>query len=78
MHLAYELVLTSGYWQTAGLGVCEHAQMPQVQCLVCLTVSDVGNVAATTWDCPCGNSYVFRRCAGCGMASQVRTLQRRG
>jgi hypothetical protein len=52
--------------------------MPQVQCLACLTITDVRNDSATTRDCACGISYVFRRCAGCGLVSQVSTLQRRG
>lgn len=58
--------------------LCEHARMPHVQCLACLTVTNVSNASATTWDCACGSSYVFRRCASCSLASQVRTLQRRG
>ena len=52
--------------------------MPQVQCLSCLSVSEVPSVSATTWDCACGGSSYLRRCAGCGMVSQVRTMQRRG
>lgn len=64
--------------RTAGLMVCEHARMPHVQCLACRTVTDVSSASAVTWDCACGGSYVFRRCGSCGMASQVRTLQKRG
>ena len=51
--------------------------MTEVQCLRCLIVSKPADPGASTWDCPCGSSYVLRRCSSCGLVSQVSSLQRR-
>lgn len=52
--------------------------MVDVQCPGCLTVSQSPDLAAGSWDCPCGLSYVLRRCSACGVVSHVSSLQRRG
>ena len=52
-------------------------QVAEVQCLQCLNISRPTNPDASDWDCPCGNSYVLRRCSACGVVSQVSSLQRR-
>jgi uncharacterized protein YbjQ (UPF0145 family) len=51
--------------------------MAEVQRQACLIISSPSNLAATSWDCPCGSSYVLRRCSACGVVSQVSSMQRR-
>ncbi len=56
---------------------CQHVGMNvQVQCPRCLLITAASNPAATSWDCPCGRSYVLRRCSACRVVSQVSSLQR--
>lgn len=50
----------------------------EVQCRECLAITRPSDPGATHWDCPCGSSYVLRRCSSCGAVSHVSSLQRRG
>src|SRR6266536_756255 len=64
--------------ETPGRPACQHAGMVvEVQCPECLIISESANPGASRWDCPCGCSYVLRRCAACGAVSHVTSLQRR-
>jgi uncharacterized protein YbjQ (UPF0145 family) len=62
--------------------VCQYGVMAmgvaEAQCPECLFISKVSDLGATRWDCPCGMSYVLRRCSDCGVVSPVSTLTRRG
>jgi uncharacterized protein YbjQ (UPF0145 family) len=66
-----------GEHKTLRLMACQYAQMAEVLCPARLIISRPSNLAATAWDCPCGCSYVLRRCSACGVVSQVSSLQRR-
>src|SRR5712691_4603481 len=66
-----------GEHETPRPTACQYAQMAEVQCSTCLIISSPSNPSATDWDCPCGCSYVLRRCSACGVVSQVSSLQRR-
>jgi hypothetical protein len=50
----------------------------QVQYPKCLHIGQESNPGATSWDCPCGYSYYFRRCSSCQVISLVTSIQRRG
>jgi uncharacterized protein YbjQ (UPF0145 family) len=50
----------------------------EVQCPKCLIISRPSNTGASSWDCPCGYSWVLRRCSACQVVSQVSSLQKRG
>jgi uncharacterized protein YbjQ (UPF0145 family) len=50
----------------------------QVQCPQCLIISVPRDPGATRWDCPCGLSYVLRRCSSCGVVSNVPSSQQPG
>jgi uncharacterized protein YbjQ (UPF0145 family) len=50
----------------------------EVQCPACLYAEQESNREATSWDCPCGHSYYFRRCSSCRVVSLVASIQRRG
>jgi uncharacterized protein YbjQ (UPF0145 family) len=50
----------------------------QVQCPKCLHIGQESHRGATSWDCPCGYSYYFRRCSSCRVVSLVTSIQRRG
>jgi len=63
--------------QTLEPAACHHARMTEAQCARCLRISSPGNPGADRWDCPCGSSYTLRRCAACGVVSQVSSLQRK-
>ena len=58
---------------------CQHAGMEQqiveVQCQRCLIIARPSNTGASSWDCACGSSYVFRRCPACGVVSYVSASQ---
>ncbi len=62
-----------------GQPTCHHAGMVvKVQCPGCLRISESSDPGANRWDCPCGYSYVLRRCSACGVVSHVSSLQQRG
>ena len=50
----------------------------EVQCPGCLIITRPSDASASRWDCPCGLSYVLRRCSECGVVSHVSSLQQRG
>jgi uncharacterized protein YbjQ (UPF0145 family) len=50
----------------------------ELKCSQCQAITSRQDPVATSWDCACGGSYVLRRCAACGVVSQVSSLQRKG
>jgi uncharacterized protein YbjQ (UPF0145 family) len=55
-----------------------NGDVAKAQCPKCLHIGQEPNRGATSWDCPCGYSYYFRRCSSCRVASLVTSVQRRG
>jgi Putative heavy-metal-binding len=55
-----------------------NGDVAQVQCPRCLHIGQESNREATSWDCPRGYSYYFRRCSSCRAVSLVTSIQRRG
>jgi uncharacterized protein YbjQ (UPF0145 family) len=47
----------------------------QVQCPHCLIIGVPPDPGATRWDCPCGRSYVLRRCSSCAVVSSIPSSQ---
>jgi hypothetical protein len=45
------------------VSVCHHAQVTEVQCLLCRHIGRQDDPRATSWDCACGGGHVLRRCA---------------
>ena len=57
---------------------CHHGCVAEVKCSRCQSRSIRNDSTAKSWDCSCGSAYVLRRCAACGIVSQVSSLQRNG
>lgn len=70
------MVIQLGVNAYASIAGMEQGAM-QVQCQICLLISQVSEPEGTSWDCPCGSSFCFRRCASCRLMSYVPSLQRK-